>query len=167
MEILNNFGFKPELFVAQVINFLVLAYLFKRFLYKPIIKIIKEREEKIRKGINDSENAAKLLANAGNDREEILKKAGKEAEKIIVDTKKSAETLREEILADAKKAAEKIIYDAKTQINADRSAMEQQLKSASLEISRSVLKKTLKEILTESDQEKITSSVMKRVSQIS
>lgn len=41
--------------LAQLINFIVLVWLLKRFLYKPILKAIDEREKNIAGKINDAE----------------------------------------------------------------------------------------------------------------
>ena len=51
MEILNNFGFQPTLFIAQIVNFLILAYVFKRFLYKPILKTLKDRQKTMKRTV--------------------------------------------------------------------------------------------------------------------
>jgi F-type H+-transporting ATPase subunit b len=45
--------------IAQVINFLLLVWLLKRFLYKPILKAIDEREGKIASQIKDAEEKEK------------------------------------------------------------------------------------------------------------
>ena len=41
--------------IAQIVNFIVLVWLLKRFLYKPILKAIDEREKKIATQIKDAE----------------------------------------------------------------------------------------------------------------
>ncbi len=41
--------------IAQVINFIILMWLLKRYLYKPILKAIDERENKIKAQLNDAE----------------------------------------------------------------------------------------------------------------
>ncbi len=64
MNILNTFGFQPVLFLAQLVNFLILVYVFKRFLYKPILKTLQERRRVIAKGITDAQDAAKEKAEA-------------------------------------------------------------------------------------------------------
>ncbi len=48
-------------FFAQIINFLVLVWLLKRFLYGPITRAMTEREQKIAAKLNDAD-AAKLAA---------------------------------------------------------------------------------------------------------
>jgi F-type H+-transporting ATPase subunit b len=50
MEILNQFGLDWKLFIAQIVNFLVIAYIFKRFLYKPILDALHKRNDAIKKG---------------------------------------------------------------------------------------------------------------------
>ena len=64
MEILDSFGFDPVFFTAQIINFLILAFVFKKFLYKPVLKILSERSRKIAKGLADAENAKLALEKA-------------------------------------------------------------------------------------------------------
>ena len=64
MEILKNFGFEPVFFIAQIVNFLILFFVFKRFLYKPILKLLKERAREITKGLEDADNAKKTLEDA-------------------------------------------------------------------------------------------------------
>ena len=41
--------------IAQVINFLILVWLLKRFLYKPVLNAIAEREKKIAAQLSDAE----------------------------------------------------------------------------------------------------------------
>jgi F-type H+-transporting ATPase subunit b len=43
MELLKNFGFEPVLFLAQVVNFLVIFLVMKKFLYAPLVKMLEER----------------------------------------------------------------------------------------------------------------------------
>jgi F-type H+-transporting ATPase subunit b len=75
--------------VAQIINFLILVYLLKRFLYGPIVRAMNEREERIRAEIKDAERAkAEAKARAADlererrelerDREELMDRARKE-----------------------------------------------------------------------------------------
>src|SRR3989344_3618659 len=102
MEILNNFGFEPTFFIAQIINFLILAFIFKKFLYKPILKALSDRAKKVAQGIKDAESAQKALESAEDKKNEIIKAATLEAENIISVTKKESEKTREELLEKAR-----------------------------------------------------------------
>lgn len=155
MEILNQFGFEPMLFAAQIVNFLILAFIFKRFLYKPILKTLKDRKNVIAKGVEDAAQAAKNMAEAQAQKEEIIKKAGQEAEEILDETKKTADELKTHILADAKSEAEKIVKNAKHQADLQMEDMERRAKKASLDNSMAILGKVMDKLFTKTEREKI------------
>lgn len=161
MEILQNFGFQPTLFAAQIVNFLILAFVFKKYLYKPILKTLKDRQKTIAKGIEDAQIAAREKENALLKKEEILNEASKEADKILESTKKSAESLKEEILTEAKKDAEKIINSAKDQADIQMGEMEKRVKKASLDNSLHILEKAITAMFTKEEKEKILARSVK------
>ncbi|HVT01255.1 MAG TPA: F0F1 ATP synthase subunit B, partial [Patescibacteria group bacterium] len=109
MELFKDFGFDPVFFTAQIINFLIIAFVFKKFLYKPVLKTLKDRQKEVKQGLIDAENAHKSLEEAENRKDQIIKKATEEAEKIIEETKISAEEMRAELNSVAKREAERII----------------------------------------------------------
>ncbi len=57
--------------LAQVINFLILVWLLKRFLYKPILNAVAEREKQIAAKLNEAEAKKE---EAGKERDEFRKK---------------------------------------------------------------------------------------------
>ncbi len=167
MEILNNFGFEPTFFFAQIVNFLILAFVFKRFLYKPVLKMLADRRNQIEKGIADALNAQKQLEEAEAKHNKIIKEATLAAEKIIDETKASAEELRASLAASAKEESEKIILEAK-------SAADQQFKDAAekaediaLSLSKKIVDKVISDIFTKEEKAKIVSRNIKRLEQIS
>lgn len=166
MEILNNFGFEPTLFLAQVVNFLILVFIFKKFLYKPILKVLLERKRSIAKGLDDAEKAAKDKASAEEQKDIILKKAGQESEKILDDTKKAAEELRGKILEDTKKESEKIISEARRQADLQMEDMEKRAKKASLDNSMAILDKVMDKMFTKDEREKILQRSIKTLKEI-
>ena len=44
MDFLNDFGVKPVLLAAQAVNFFILLFILKRFLYKPILGMLEKRK---------------------------------------------------------------------------------------------------------------------------
>ena len=49
--ILGNLGLDPGLFIAQLVNFLVVLLVLWRFAYRPLLKLLSERTEKIEGGL--------------------------------------------------------------------------------------------------------------------
>ena len=71
-EIINTFGIKWELMLFQALNFGVLLFLLHRYLYRPILKVVAERESHIKKGMKDAERASRELKSAEEERRHIL-----------------------------------------------------------------------------------------------
>lgn len=102
-SLIHAFGIDARLITIQVINFVVLASLLSYFLYKPILKLVSERESKIKQGLQDAEDAKKTLEGAEGEKKEILSLAHLEAEAV----EKRAE-------AHAKEKAEALAHDSAT-----------------------------------------------------
>lgn len=156
MEILNEFGFKPELFAAQIVNFLILAFIFKKYLYKPILKVLKEREEKIKKGLEDAQQATTLKLETEEQRENILKKTRVEAEKLISEAKKAAEEEKERIIQNARTESDKIIKQGKDQANTEMDKIKKEVGSMSLNLSKKILDNILESLFSEKEKRDIT-----------
>jgi len=105
MDILNQFGVNPILLAAQIVNFFILLYLLKRFLYGPILKVLNERKKKIEESLKNAEEIEKKLREMTDKEAEIILKAGKEGEKII----REAGEYAAQLIEDGRKEYEKLI----------------------------------------------------------
>lgn len=163
MKIFSDLGFEPVFFAAQIINFLILAYLFKRFLYKPVLKVLHEREQKIAQGLKDAEGSRVQLEESEQKKDEIIRKAALEAEKIIDETKKNALNLKLELAASAKKEADKIIREAVEAARLEFERAQRHAQENTIELSRKLLEKIIGEIFTREEKEKIVQRNIKRL----
>jgi F-type H+-transporting ATPase subunit b len=117
---LDAFGVDFPKLLFQVINFLLLLYLLNRFLFKPVLKLLDEREQRIRKGLEDAEAAAHDRELAKAERGAALDEARKEAQAMVARATKIAEDSRAEILAEAKEQAEKVTQRAREEITGEK-----------------------------------------------
>lgn len=163
MEILEHFGFDIRLFVAQIVNFLVIAYLFKRFLYKPLLTTLKKRQEVIEKGLKDAEKASKALEQAEEEKDKILEVASKEAENILTEAKKQSENIREELLSKAKDDAEKLLAQTKDQIELEKKKFEKDARNIALDISKTILEDSIKNLFDQKSQEVLVKKGIERI----
>ena len=111
-EILKAFGVDWRLIVIQVFNFALLAALLWYFLYTPVLKILNERQEKIKKGVEDAESAENALPEVEGKRQTIISDANKQADEINMRAKAQADERKSELLKDAEARAESIVHDA-------------------------------------------------------
>ena len=152
--------------IAQAINFLILVWLLKRFLYKPILKAIDEREKKIAAQIKDADD----------------KKAG--AVKEQADFKKrnddfdaQKKALMDKAVADSNAQRDKLLEDAKNQANTLRSNLEKAIKekqesdalasaAKTQEQVFTITKKALKEMASSSLEEQSVNTFIKRLHEL-
>lgn len=155
MEIIKNFGISPVLLVAQIVNFLIVFYFLKRFLYKPIVEMLKKREEAIKDGIKKSEEANTRLARIVEEEKEILREANLRAKKIAEDTKAMIMEQTRQTEENTKKVTEKMLSDAKEQIVNEAKETEKRLTLNISKIAVKFLEKSIKGIFSEKEQKGI------------
>lgn len=163
MEIFSKLGFDLKLFLGQIINFLILVFLFKKFLYGPILRILKEREDKIRKGIEDSEKANANLENSRKDSAEILKNARIEAQAVIDNVKKAADDMKREIIEKSKADYDRIVNEAREQAGAEIKKMEKNIKVMSIDLSEKILSNVIQKVFSEEERKKILQKAVEKI----
>ncbi len=104
-EIVHAFGIDWRLIVIQVFNFAILAGALWYFLYTPVLKLIADREAKIKKGVIDAEKAEGALKDADAEKTKILKDAHGEAGMIVA---RGTERAEEKTKAIEHESADKI-----------------------------------------------------------
>lgn len=152
MDILKEFGFDPTLFIAQVINFLIVFFLLKKILYKPVLNMLNKRSEDIKQGLKDKEDAEKMLLDAQSKEAEILQKAQAKAEKIIEDAKAEANEARTHIEEAARKDAEKMLATARETIETETKQAEEHLTAKIGTVAISLLEKSLTGVFGKTEQ---------------
>ena len=135
METLGRFGLDPILLAAQVVNFLIIAWIINRFLLRPLMANMKARREKIAQGLADAEKARKALEDAAKEREKILQDASAEAFRLLQNARDEAERLRAAALERAGTDAERLIAEARGVMDLERQDMEKAVQGLSLELS--------------------------------
>ena len=124
MEILNQFGVQPVLLLAQVVNFLILLFILKRFLYKPILQALEKRKELIVKTLKNAEESEKIYAEAKEKSDRIITNASEQSRKILDESNKVAAQIVDgatkkvaEILQAAQKEASKLVDIERVKLN--------------------------------------------------
>lgn len=135
-EIVQAFGIDWRLIVIQMVNFALLLGALGYFLYTPILKIIEEREKKLKQGVEDAENAARALKDADSEKGAVLKEARSEAESIVLQAKSHAEVKGSSIVSEAEAKAARMIEDAKARGEEERA---QARRASEAEIAQSAI----------------------------
>lgn len=163
MELIGNFGIDLRYLIAQIVNFLIIFFVLKRFAYKPVLELLKNRENTIREGLKQAEEARLLLEKATEKEKEILKNANQEARQFLDEAKKQ----RSEILAKseqiAKKQTEELIKEAREQIVQETREAQNRLSTHISKLAVDFLQKSITQLFTEKDQEQIMKNAIKKL----
>src|SRR5213079_1778250 len=151
----DTFGWDPKLFFSQVLSFVIVAFLLKRFAYKPILAVLEQRREQIAQAHLNADKIKQQLAEAEQRHAEILAKANAEAQKMIEEARTSASHLADRKQQEAIAAAEQIVAKAR-----EASVIEHERTMAQLkrELGRLVVDTTAKvtgKVLTAEDQQRL------------
>jgi F-type H+-transporting ATPase subunit b len=159
----ETFGWNPWLFLSQVISFAIVAFLLRRFAYKPILGVLEERRQRIVEGLLNAEKIKKQLDEAEKRYSEILAKANTDAQKMIDEARESSAHLAERKQQEAIAAAEQIIAKAR-----EAAALEHErtMESLKRELGRLVVDTTAKvtgKILTPEDQQRLQEEALRQL----
>ncbi len=105
-ETADTFGWNWKLFLSQVISFCIVAFLLRRFAYKPILAVLEDRRRKIEEGQLNAEKIRKELAEAEKRYQEIVAKANADAQRMIDEARESSAHVAERKQQEAITAAE-------------------------------------------------------------
>lgn len=104
----------PFWVLVSIVNFLVLLYLLRRFMWGPIMGTLDRRAAKIREGLELTESARREREQLKQEVEKLLGEARREAAAIAERTTKAAEAAAAEIAAQAKTEADRIREKGRT-----------------------------------------------------
>ena len=149
--LVKTFHIDAGLLLAQLVNFIIVLLVLYKFAYKPILKVLNDRTDKVEKGIKDAESAQVKLAEMEKKEKEVLLKAKEEAQKIIQQAEKTAMANVQELEIKAKEQSEKTLAEAKKQIEQEKNKA---VKEAKSEIANLVMSATEKIIGEKIDSNK-------------
>ena len=119
----QNFGLRGDLFLAQLLNFAIVLVVLWKFAYKPILKLVKDRESMIEKSVNDAKEIDRRLTELENERKTIIVEAQSKANAMLEKALADGETRKAEMAEAAKRDVEKIIAKGKADLAAEKDAM--------------------------------------------
>lgn len=111
-EIFHAFGVDARLIVIQIFNFGLLLLALWYFLYTPVLKLLNERQEKIKQGVKDAEAAEQSLKEAGDSKAAIVAEAHNKADAIVKHAEGHANERKSEIVKEAEARAESVLESA-------------------------------------------------------
>ena len=153
----------PGLYIWTIITFLLLFYVLAKFAWKPLLKMLEERENLIKSSLDDAEKARQELEKINSESEVIISQARSEAQSILSDGKAAAEKIKDDTIAKAKDEASKIREDAKHQIQVEKDKAITDIKKEVVDLSISVAEKLINKNISEQDNSSLIEESLKKI----
>lgn len=152
MEKLIN-DFSIGLFFWQLILFVVLVLLLKKFAWKPILDAVEKRESGIEDALKSAEIAKLEMQNLQADNQKLLQEARAERESMLKDAREIKNKMIEDAKSEAQDQANKIIQQAQAAIESEKKAAIAELKTQVANLSIDIAEKVMREELSNNDKQ--------------
>ncbi|MCQ3930555.1 MAG: ATP synthase F0 subunit B [Chloroflexi bacterium] len=146
-----NIGF----LIAQIINFGVIFFLLRKFVWGKLLDTIDQRRADIEKGLEDARIAAEARANAEKEAENIKAAARAEAQKIVADARGRGEEAGNDVLAKANTDAEAIRSEARIKAEEERSQLLSDMRGQVISLAMAAANRLIGESIDEKKQQQI------------
>tara|TARA_B110000967_G_C18471601_1_gene357655 strand:- start:66 stop:566 length:501 start_codon:yes stop_codon:yes gene_type:complete len=159
-KLIEQFSF--GLFFWQLLLFVGLVLLLKKFAWKPILDAVETRESDIKDAISAAADAKKDMENLQADNQKLLKEARAEREAMLKEARELKNTMIESAKTEAKEEANKLVAHAQAAIESEKKAAIADLKSVVAELSISIAETVVRaELSDKAKQEKLVESMLK------
>lgn len=151
---------------AQVVNFLILVWLLKRFLYQPIIRAMDTREQKIHNRMEEADVREQQAMQVKQTYEEKLSDFQKEREELLEDARREGRKIRSEMLDQAREEVARMRDDWMREVSEEKMAFIDGLRHQSLEVVESVVRKALQDLADERLEERIAHTFVRELHEL-
>ena len=153
----------PGLFIWTILTFLVLLTLLAKFAWGPLLRALDDRQETIRKSLDDAQLAKQELERLQQESAQIIRQARIDAEAVIVQSRTDAARLKEEMRQKARTEADAIVRNAERHIQLETQRALQQIRHEAVDMSVMIASKILRRNLSKEDNEKLIEEALKQV----
>jgi len=152
---------------AQALNFLVLVWLMKRFLYKPILHAIDEREKRIAATLADADAKKAEAQKQQDDFQHKNEDFDRERAALVAKMQGEAKAKGARLIADAREAADALSAKREEALKSEAQALNQALTSRTQDVVFQIARKALSDLATTTLEERMGEIFTRRLREIS
>ncbi len=149
--------------VVSLLNLVILFLIVKKFLYKPIKKTLKDREEKLEEKYTEADERLENAKNTEAELNEKLSEADKAAEQIVSDATVVAERRKAEITREAQAEADNIVRLAHAEAELERKKAQGDIKTQIVDVSLALSEKLIEREIKEEDHHNLIDSFISQI----
>ena len=141
--------------VATIINFIILLFILKFFLVKPINKIMDDRQSGIDRSIKKAKDDEEKGEISRKEKERLLHESKVKGREIVEEYKANAQNISQEIIGEAKKESNIIMERARKEIEREKQKAESEIKKQVIDLSLILSEKALEQIIDKEEHTRL------------
>ena len=153
---MEKLGINAYQLLAQGVNFLILMFVLKKFLLKPLLALLEKRKASIVDQVKSEESLSKRIKDSETKDQQVLKQAKHKADGIIKQAQAHAGKEAAEILNQARQNSKKVLAQADKDAKSESEKSKANLQSLVTKQAAVLANQALSEFLSKEDQKKIT-----------
>jgi F-type H+-transporting ATPase subunit b len=156
-----------SLFFWTLIVFLVLLFFLSKYAWGPILKMVSDREDRIRTDLSSAEDARRDAEEIRERHRREMEQAAVQAKGLLDEARERAESLRGELERAARTEAESILARARKQIEADKLSAMQQIRDQVVDLSIEINRKLAAQSAEREDYLRLATELVPKIRNLS
>jgi F-type H+-transporting ATPase subunit b len=152
---MDGLGIDPKILIGDVVTFVALVIILKKYAYKPFLAVLEKRRQKIEEGVKKSEEAETSLQKIRLLAEEVREAGERKSKELILAAEKKAQERTKTIMAAADEEKKKMIEAARKAMAAEQVQARELAQKEALDLAFAVSEKFLAEKITKEQDKKI------------
>ncbi len=120
---MERLGINGGFLLAQIVNFILVALILWALVWRPLVKALETRRERIAKGLEDARAAEQRLAEASREADKLMEQRRIEANRLVEEARARSEEQVRALLDEARREAEAIRAKAREEALAERDSI--------------------------------------------
>ena len=153
-------GIDIKLILAQTINFLILVFILRALVYKPLLKMLSKRKEEIEKGLKLTSEMEANKQKFEKEKEKVRQELQEEGKRIIEQAMKEAREKEDKIAKEIRTATQEEKQKVLEELKQEKKKIIEEAKQQSIDYALLISEKILKNKLTEEEQKELVAEAV-------
>lgn len=160
---MEQLGINPVVIGIQILNFVVLLYILKRLLYRPILDVLEKRQQSIAETEKIRTELVSERELLQKEKADALKETRKQAEQMLLEARQRGDQLVLQLQQDAQKQTEDLIAQGKRDLKLREEESWQRMRKEIKQVAIEVAEQVLENELTPEQQKMLANESVRRL----
>lgn len=152
-----------KILIGQIVNFAILFFVLKFFVYQPFLDLLKARRKKIEEGVNKSIEAEEKLSKLEDVKKRMEDKNEEEKKKILIKAEEEAKERAGETARKAEEEKSAVLVKARKEAEEIKEKEKEETKKKTVDNAFALAEKLLKENIDEKKGKQITEDFLRKL----